>query len=87
MKKSYQQARRRDEAGDQSVVRRISGVLLVLFATSLATSFDSAAGLAQGRTQPWLAAATLQVPGLIVDRWFFFAQAKHPQNLYYQAVS
>ena len=36
---------------------------------------------------PWLAAAGLQVPGLIVDRWFFFAQAKHPQNLYYQVVS
>lgn len=29
----------------------------------------------------------VQVPGLVADRWFFFAQAKHPQNLYYQVVS
>ena len=25
--------------------------------------------------------------GLLADRWTFFAQAKHPQNLYYQVVS
>jgi len=35
----------------------------------------------------WLAAALVQAPGLLADRWFFFAQAKHPQNLYYQTVS
>ena len=29
----------------------------------------------------------VQYAGLIVERWFFFAQANHPQNLYYQAVS
>ena len=29
----------------------------------------------------------VQVPGLVADRWFFFAQARHPQNLYYQVVS
>ena len=28
-----------------------------------------------------------QALGLIADRWLFFAQAKHPQNLYYQVVS
>ncbi len=33
---------------------------------------------------PWLVAVLLQVPGLLADRWFFFAQARHPQNLYYQ---
>ncbi|MGJ7541745.1 dimethyl sulfoxide reductase anchor subunit family protein [Variovorax sp. LT1R16] len=32
-------------------------------------------------------ALAVQVPGLVADRWFFFAQAKHPQNLYYQVVS
>jgi len=32
-------------------------------------------------------ALLVQVPGLIADRWLFFAQAKHPQNLYYQVVS
>ena len=28
----------------------------------------------------------LQYFGLMVERWFFFAQANHPQNLYYQTV-
>ena len=36
---------------------------------------------------PWRRRGDLQVPGLVADRWFFFAQAKHPQNLYYQVVS
>jgi len=34
-----------------------------------------------------LAAAFLvQYIGLLMERWFFFAQANHPQNLYYQTV-
>ena len=37
---------------------------------------------------PLLAAAFVaQYLGLIAERWFFFAQANHPQNLYYQAIS
>jgi DMSO reductase anchor subunit len=28
----------------------------------------------------------LQYVGLLAERWFFFAQANHPQNLYYQTV-
>ena len=32
-------------------------------------------------------AFAVQYVGLIAERWFFFAQAKHPQNLYYQAIS
>lgn len=32
------------------------------------------------------AAFIAQYIGLIAERWFFFAQAKHPQNLYYQVV-
>jgi DMSO reductase anchor subunit len=34
----------------------------------------------------WLACA-VQFCGLLAERWFFFAQANHPQNLYYQAIS
>lgn len=34
-----------------------------------------------------LLATALQTAGLLAERWFFFAQANHPQNLYYQAVS
>ena len=41
----------------------------------------------QGRSQ-WLALAwVVQYAGLLAERWFFFAQARHPQNLYYQAIS
>lgn len=32
------------------------------------------------------AAFVIQYLGLLAERWFFFAQANHPQNLYYQQV-
>lgn len=40
------------------------------------------------RAMPWFAAAfAVQYVGLLAERWYFFAQANHPQNLYYQAIS
>ena len=33
-----------------------------------------------------VAAFVVQYAGLLAERWFFFAQANHPQNLYYQAT-
>jgi len=44
-------------------------------------------GLATESTWPWLLALALQAPGLIAERWYFLAQANHPQNLYYQTVA
>ena len=44
-------------------------------------------GLTSHAGQPWVLAMLVQAPGLIAEQWFFFAQAKHPQNLYYQVVS
>ena len=32
-------------------------------------------------------AFVIQFGGLVAERWFFFAQANHPQNLYYQTIS
>ena len=29
----------------------------------------------------------VQILGLLAERWYFFADAKHPQNLYYQQIS
>jgi len=29
----------------------------------------------------------VQFAGLLAERWYFFAEARHPQNLYYQAIS
>jgi len=45
--------------------------------------------LALGMFTPSLLAFAfiLQYLGLLAERWFFFAQANHPQNLYYQCVS
>lgn len=37
-------------------------------------------------TPTLLALAALQWLGLLAERWVFFAEARHPQNLYYQRV-
>jgi DMSO reductase anchor subunit len=34
-----------------------------------------------------LAAFVVQFGGLVAERWYFFAEANHPQNLYYQAIA
>ncbi len=39
-----------------------------------------------GNVELLLAAFGVQYVGLLFERWFFFAQANHPQNLYYQTV-
>lgn len=59
---------------------------LVLFGF-LAPALLAAFGLETGSPYAWCLAVIAQAPGLIADRWFFFAQARHPQNLYYQVVS
>jgi len=46
-----------------------------------------AIGVAAGSTVLLSAAFVLQYLGLLAERWFFLAQARHPQNLYYQAIS
>ena len=40
-----------------------------------------------GAAIAWPLAVVSQALGLVADRWLFFAEAKHPQNLYYQVVS
>lgn len=53
------------------------GVPLVLLLWAAATGSGAA----------WLLALASQALGLLAERWFFFAQARHPQNIYYQTVS
>jgi DMSO reductase anchor subunit len=63
-------------------LRTIKPVFLLLtFAVPLAL-------IALGMFTPWLLglAFILQYMGLLAERWFFFAQANHPQNLYYQTI-
>lgn len=44
-------------------------------------------GLAYASLAVLVVAFVAQYIGLIAERWFFFAQANHPQNLYYQVIS
>ncbi len=46
-----------------------------------------AAGRNASSAAPLLSAFVVQFGGLLLERWFFFAQARHPQNLYYQAAT
>ena len=43
-------------------------------------------GLANDMFILFVLAFIVQYIGLIAERWFFFAQANHPQNLYYQTI-
>lgn len=43
-------------------------------------------GLIEHSYIAYIIAVAVQYVGLLLERWFFFAQAKHPQNLYYQTA-
>jgi len=45
------------------------------------------AGLSGAGAAVLVAAFIVQYLGLLAERWFFFAQASHPQNLYYRSVA
>ena len=58
------------------------GFLLLAFAVPIVLLGAGSA------SAPLLAAAfVLQYLGLLAERWYFFADARHPQNLYYQSIS
>ena len=46
-----------------------------------------ALGVRASSTEMLFLAFAIQYLGLLAERWFFFAQANHPQNLYYQTIS
>jgi DMSO reductase anchor subunit len=69
----------------QAVLRSVKwGFLLTAF---LIPMILLSAGLSMGAGGVLSLAFLIQYLGLLAERWFFFAQANHPQNLYYQAVS
>ncbi|HED33807.1 MAG TPA: DMSO reductase [Gammaproteobacteria bacterium] len=57
--------------------------LLLVFPIPLVLLFTS---ISTGNTDALITAFLVQYIGLIAERWFFFAQANHPQNIYYQTV-
>jgi DMSO reductase anchor subunit len=60
------------------------GFLLLVFPLPLLCLW---LGVAGGSIAALALAFVLQYLGLLAERWFFLAQARHPQNLYYQAIS
>jgi DMSO reductase anchor subunit len=44
-------------------------------------------GWGGGSLQAYIAAFAIQFAGLLAERWYFFAEARHPQNLYYQSMA
>jgi DMSO reductase anchor subunit len=50
-------------------------------------AFGLAAGASAAASAALLGAAALQYLGLLAERWLFFAEAEHPQNLYYQRMA
>lgn len=60
------------------------GFLLLVFPLPLLCLL---AGISSSSTLFLCLAFLLQYTGLLAERWFFFAQANHPQNLYYQTIS
>jgi len=67
----------------QLVVRAVRwGFLLLLFPVPAWLL-----GWGGGSLHAFIAAFALQFAGLLAERWYFFAEARHPQNLYYQSAS
>jgi DMSO reductase anchor subunit len=66
--------------------RRVRSVFIVL-GFVLPALLVALAMAAAGSRWPWILAVVSLVPGLVAERWFFLAQARHPQNIYYQRVS
>ena len=69
-----------------AALRRIKGIAVV-FGFALPALLMAGVAAGQVADLACVVALLVQAPGLIADRWLFFAQAKHPQNLYYQVVS
>jgi DMSO reductase anchor subunit len=68
-----------------ALLRQVKGAFLLL--GFVLPALLLAWGLATEALWTWVLALALQAPGLVAERWFFLAQANHPQNLYYQAVT
>jgi len=72
----------RKSAGFVNTTRRI--FLLLVFIVPVA--LIAAAYLMHSEILP-IAAFAFQYVGLMAERWYFFAEAKHPQNMYYQQIA
>jgi DMSO reductase anchor subunit len=71
-----------------AVLRSVRWIFLLLaFVVPIGLLVFVLARGAETPAAPLAAACAVQYLGLLAERWFFFAEARHPQNLYYQAVA
>jgi DMSO reductase anchor subunit len=69
----------------RTALRSVKGVFLVMAFVIPALLLVAVRG---GAPSWWLPVGfVVQFLGLIAERWYFFAEANHPQNLYYQAIA
>ncbi|MBK1649722.1 dimethyl sulfoxide reductase anchor subunit family protein [Rhabdochromatium marinum] len=66
-------------------LRRVTAVFMLLV-FPVPVVLIGVAYVTKSPTLPILA-FLIQYLGLVAERWYFFAEAQHPQNLYYQTVS
>ena len=59
--------------------------LLFIFPIPISLLFAALSGFSP--INLFIAAFTIQYFGLILERWYFFTEATHPQNIYYQSVA
>jgi len=71
-------------AGDATLVWVKGFFILAVFL--LPIGLLGASSATHSPSLPMLAFA-VQFLGLMAERWYFFAEARHPQNLYYQSVA
>jgi len=67
-----------------SVFKSVKWIFLVL--VFLVPVILLTIGMKSANLDILISAFVVQYIGLLAERWFFFAQAKHPQNLYYETV-
>ena len=58
-----------------------------LFAVFVVPVLLLTGAMSGGPTMLSVLAFAVQYAGLLAERWYFFAEANHPQNLYYQALA
>ncbi len=68
-----------------STLRSVKWIFLA--ATFVIPLLLLAAGLQTASPVLFVLAFGVQYLGLLAERWYFFAEANHPQNLYYQAIA
>ena len=66
----------------------ISNLRKIIFFNAYFIPMIALAYAISAQSYGWIIAAfMIHCSGLIAERWMFFAEANHPQNLYYQRVS